>query len=241
MPTQSDRCTLEKNKKIFATLGEAEAFEKENREKYVHPQQYAYECPHGDHAHLASSPPYVEGAPRIKTTDWSHVKARWQVTDPEYGTSKNDLIRATLKKYHGSKTAKDIAAECGVSTQAVYDIARKDDLPYLWKRGHLSAAQTKPVVTLQNIKGRREQAEAELKRAEAELKRVDELEQALRKQEEERMRVTVKLAPYEGEQRILVGANGGALWLTTGQAESLLAQLPSAITALTQAIQEAGE
>lgn len=76
-------CVPEKNKRIFATRVEAEEFEKRNRATFGNQQQYAYDCPHGDHVHLSSSPSSVAGAPQIKTTDWSKAKARWQVVEPQ--------------------------------------------------------------------------------------------------------------------------------------------------------------
>jgi hypothetical protein len=220
------KCVPEKNKKIFATRTEAEEFEKRNRSTFGNQQQYAYDCPHGDHVHLSSSPSSIVGAPQIKTTDWGNTKAGWKVVDPEISATRKDLILAALRRHNGSKTIREIAIECGLTNGRfglVYSIARDHDLPYLMKRTY--GRTTAPPVTLQSVQTQRE-------RLEAELRRLGEQEQALRQQEEEKRRVTVKVASNGNNNSttmIYATACGHALWLTAEQADSLLAQLPSVI------------
>jgi hypothetical protein len=222
--TTPDRCTAEKNKKIFATKADAENFEKNNRPAFG--QQYPYECPHADHFHLASSPAFVTGAPQIKTTDWSQAKAGWQVVDPESRASKNELIRAALQRHNGQKTVKEIGVECGISESnlsVIYNIAIEHNLPY--KKLREVTRPVAPVATLQSVQSRRQEMEAELKR-------LDDLEKEIIQREEEKRRVTVKIAANGNNANatmIFAGANGHGLWLTTEQADSLLAQLPGVI------------
>lgn len=221
-------CVREKNKRIFANRAEAEDFEKRNRETYGNPQQYAYDCPHGNHVHLSSSPSNVAGAPQIKTTDWSQAKARWQVVEPELPSTRGDKILAALRRYNGSKTVKEIAVECGVANNqltVIYDIARDHGLRYRAKRSCGRMAAQPPVITLHNVQSRREQVKAELRR-------LDEIEKEIREREEEKRRVTVKVATNGTNGKatmIFAGACGSGLWLTAEQADSLLAQLPSVI------------
>lgn len=222
-------CVREKNKKIFATRAEAEDFEKRNRETYGNPQQYAYDCPHGNHIHLSSFPSYVAGAPHIETTNWSQTKAGWQVVNPELpAMSRAAKILAALRRHNGSKTVKEIAVECGVANSqlsVIYDIARDHGLPYRVTRSYGRMAPQPPVVTLQNVQSRREQMESELRW-------LDELEKDILKREEEKKRVTVKVASNGTNGKatmIFAGACGNGLWLTAEQADSLLAQLPGVI------------
>jgi hypothetical protein len=231
-------CVREKNKKIFATRAEAEDFEKRNRETYGNPQQYAYDCPHGNHIHLSSSPSYVAGAPQVRTTDWTKAKIGWQVVDPELPSmSRGDKILAALRRHNGNKTVKEIAAECGVANNQlplIYDIAKEHDLPYRAKRSYGRMATETPVMTLQSVQSRREQMKAEYKR-------LDEIEKEIRQREEEKRRVTVKVASNGtngNATMIFAGASGNGLWLTEEQANSLLVQLPGVIEEM-QARQEA--
>ena len=224
----TDRCASEKNKKIFASHADAETFEKRNRESFGNQQQYAYRCPHADHLHLASSPSYVAGAPQVRTTDWSRA-ANWQVVDPEQSVSRNDTILTALRRYNGNKTVKEIGLECGLPENQltqVYNLAREHNLPYKPVRESGRMASLTPAVTLQSVQSRRLQMEAELRQ-------LDELEKDIIRKEEEKKRVIVKLASNGNKSNeTMIWATtygGGNLWLTTEQANSLLAQLPAVI------------
>jgi hypothetical protein len=134
---------------------------------------------------------------------------------------------AALRRHNGSKTVKEIGLECGVSEDrltVIYDIAREHDLPYKVMRSYGRMAQAAPLVTLQSVQTRREQMEAELRR-------LDELEKDIVRRDEEKRRVTVKIASNGNldSTMIFTGANGSGIWLTSGQADSLLAQLPGVI------------
>jgi hypothetical protein len=223
----TDRCFEEKNKKIFVTQEEAESFEKHNRESFGNQQQYPYQCPHADHFHLASSPSYVVGAPQLRTTDWSSAKPNWQVVEPER-PGRNAVILAALKRHNGSKTAKEIGLECGLSENQltqVYEVARDHDLPFKMLRTYGRMAE-RPPVTLQSVQSQRLQMEADLKR-------LDELEKDIIRKEEEKKRVIVKIATngHKANETMIWATTyeGGGLWLMTEQANSLLAQLPAVI------------
>jgi hypothetical protein len=221
----TDRCEIEKNKKIFTTQAEAENFEERNREAYGHTQQYAYKCPQFDHFHLSSNPIYVPGAPQLKTTDWPQVKSEWRPVHPEIPLS--DRILTALRRHNGTKTAREIGVECGLHDNQIpmiYSVAKQHNLPY--KNIHSRDDRVTPVVTLQTVLTRRQQIEAELKQ-------LEELEQDILRKEEEKKRVTVKLASNgnrNDETMIFATTFGcGGLWLTVDQANSLIAQLPGVI------------
>jgi hypothetical protein len=165
----------------------------------------------------------------VRTTDWSGAKANWQVVEPEFRSSRTELVLAALRRYNGSKTVKEIGLECGLPENqltVIYNLAREHDLPYKVLRESGRMASVTPAVTLQSVQSRRLQMEAELKR-------LDELEQDIIRKEEEKKRVTVKIAANGNradETMIWATTFGcGGLWLTTEQANSLLAQLPAVI------------
>jgi hypothetical protein len=193
------------DKMKFDNRAAAENFERNHREQ--NGQQSIYECACGK-LHLTSTgSDRIAGGPSTPNSS-SWMSSSTVAKQPTHA----EKIKACLIRFGGSRTAKEIAAECGGDIQLVYTVSKACGIPFL--RGGPQVSYGSGIQTLSGIAARKQQMLEDMATLEAQ-------EAKLTLEVEEQKKCKVRMSDLN-DGNVVVSASQRELRLTPQQYQQLV-------------------
>ncbi len=255
MEKERSRCQFETNgsgqgKLIFATAGDADSFERYNRQLLKWERQYVYRCPHADHFHLTTKQQEISPVfAKVNLVDLAKFKhVRCVNSSEENKEVQNNGERRTRRTYSLEQKAEIVLKVVEGSTRA--SVCSQYDIDHSLLSYWMNSSPIVMTRVNQMVEKKKHSSTTTVAECESEEQRLErELEAARSKFERELEAVrTKKLAIIEAKRpkivrygdRIIVTKEGNTLAFAREDFEGFVAQLTEFMTGPTSAAAKAG-